>query len=197
MIQSVSAFPISDRWGAAFAPAARLANETSPAPSADGDAAGDTITLSSSARAASASGLEQLDEAAQKLVQQLKTRDRAVRAHEAAHLAAAGAYATSGPSYEYQRGPDGSNYAVGGEVQIDLSSVEGDPEATIRKMQIVRAAALAPADPSSQDRAVAAAASQKESQAAAELARQRIEDSRDGDASSGTSWLGQFFDVVA
>lgn len=105
-------------------------------------------------------------------VQKLKARDQEVRAHEQAHLAAAGPYATGGPSYTYQKGPDGQRYAIGGEVQIDTSPVEGDPEATLRKAQIVRAAALAPAKPSSQDRAVAASASQMEAQALAELQKQ-------------------------
>ena len=80
-----------------------------------------------------------------------------VRAHEQAHLASAGGYAVSGASFQYQRGPDGRRYAVGGEVQIDTSD-ESDPEKTIQKMNVVRAAALAPANPSSQDRSIAAKA---------------------------------------
>ena len=71
-----------------------------------------------------------LSEQELKQVQELKTRDREVRAHEAAHLAAAGSLAIGGASYSYQRGPDGVQYAVGGEVSIDTSAVEGDPEAT-------------------------------------------------------------------
>ena len=105
-------------------------------------------------------------------VAELKTRDQEVRAHEQAHIAAAGAYATGGPSFSYQKGPDGQRYAVGGEVGIDTSPVSGDPEATIQKAQQIRAAALAPASPSSQDQQVAAAATQMESQARAELSKQ-------------------------
>jgi len=56
-------------------------------------------------------------------------------------------------------------YAVGGEVSIDTTPVKGDPQATVAKMETIKAAALAPADPSGQDRAVAAEASQEESQA--------------------------------
>ncbi len=103
----------------------------------------------------------------QKQVQKLKARDQEVRAHEAAHLAAAGGLATSGATFGYQTGPDGQRYAVEGEVHIDVSPAS-TPEATIRKMDQVKKAALAPANPSSADQAVAAAASQKEAQARVE-----------------------------
>lgn len=102
-------------------------------------------------------------------IKELKARDTEVRIHEQAHAAVGGQYAGS-PSYEYQRGPDGTNYAVGGEVQIDVAEIEGDPQATIEKMQTVRAAALAPAEPSGADRAIAADATQKLAAAQAELA---------------------------
>lgn len=89
------------------------------------------------------------------LVEQLEARDAEVRTHEMAHIAVGGQYITSGASFSYQRGPDGKSYAVGGEVSIDTSPVPGDPEATLKKMKRVRAAALAPAQPSSQDLKVA------------------------------------------
>lgn len=104
---------------------------------------------------------------------ELKATDAAVRAHEAAHLAAAGSYATSGPSYSYERGPDGRRYAVGGEVGIDTSPVRGDPEATIAKARQVERAALAPAEPSGQDLRIAAAARATAQQAQLELAQQQ------------------------
>lgn len=104
-----------------------------------------------------------------KELQELKARDREVRAHEMAHLAAAGGLATSGATFTYQRGPDGASYAIGGEVKIDTSS-GNNPEDTIRRAQIIRAAALAPAEPSGQDRAVAAKAAQMEAEARAEQA---------------------------
>lgn len=106
----------------------------------------------------------------QREIERLKARDREVRAHEAAHLAAAGGHATSGAKFEYERGPDGVNYAVGGEVSIDTSAVAGDPQATLQKAQQVQRAALAPADPSGQDRQVAAQAAAMAAQARAELA---------------------------
>jgi hypothetical protein len=101
----------------------------------------------------------------------LKKRDQEVRAHEQAHLAAAGGYATGGASYSFQTGPDGRQYAVGGSVSLDASPVSGDPEATIQKAQTLRRAALAPAKPSAQDRAVAAQASSAEAQARTEQAQ--------------------------
>tara|TARA_B100001059_G_C17837735_1_gene589453 strand:- start:917 stop:1612 length:696 start_codon:yes stop_codon:yes gene_type:complete len=111
-------------------------------------------------------------QAAQEL-QELKQRDQEVRVHEQAHAAAGGRYAGA-PSYEYERGSDGKSYAVAGEVQIDVSVVEGDPQATIDKMAIVKRAALAPAEPSSADRSIASEATQKASAARAELAQQQL-----------------------
>lgn len=102
------------------------------------------------------------------LLRELQKADQAVKAHEMAHLAAAGGYAKGGASFSYQRGPDGQNYAVGGEVQVDTGK-EATPEATIQKMQIVRQAALAPIDPSPQDQRVAAHATLQLSEAFKEL----------------------------
>ncbi|HEX9010202.1 MAG TPA: putative metalloprotease CJM1_0395 family protein [Holophagaceae bacterium] len=116
----------------------------------------------------------------------LKARDQRVRAHEAAHLTAAGGLARGGASYTYERGPDGNAYAVGGEVSIDTSPVPGNPAATLAKAQRIQAAALAPADPSSQDRSVAAAAAAMATQAQRDL--QRVQS---GKAS------GRSLDVVA
>lgn len=123
-----------------------------------------------SGKAAKAVG-EPLSDAEMEEVQTLKQRDREVRTHEMAHAAAAGGLAIGGPSYQYTTGPDGKRYATSGEVQIDTSVVKGDPDATVRKMQRVRAAALAPARPSAQDRRVAADASAKGLAARAEAAR--------------------------
>lgn len=103
------------------------------------------------------------------MIEQLSARDQEVRAHERAHQAVAGPYAGSA-SYSYQSGPDGKRYAIGGEVPIDVSPIPGDPRATIAKMQTVKAAAMAPAEPSSQDRRVAASASQAMMDAQQQLA---------------------------
>ena len=108
-------------------------------------------------------------------IAKLRERDHQVRAHEQAHVAAAGGLAKGGATFSFQRGPDGKQYAVGGEVSIDTSPVSGNPEATIRKAKQIRAAALAPADPSAQDRAVAASANTLEAQARQELQEQEQE----------------------
>jgi len=118
---------------------------------------------------------QSLDEAELKKVAELKQRDMEVRAHEAAHLAAAGKHATGGASFEYQRGPDGKSYAVAGEVGIDTSPVPNDPEATLRKAQQIQTAAHAPAHPSAQDRQVAAQAAVMAAEARAEISQQKFE----------------------
>ncbi|NNE43760.1 MAG: hypothetical protein HKN12_06110 [Gemmatimonadetes bacterium] len=105
-------------------------------------------------------------------VQELRARDAEVRAHENAHASAGGGLAGA-PSYEFQQGPDGRQYAVGGEVPIQVK--EGaTPEETLRIANQVRAAALAPANPSSADMAVAASASSLEMKARAEQSEQRM-----------------------
>jgi hypothetical protein len=134
------------------------------------DTARASEAASSSAGPQSTDG-DPLTEGEQKQVAELKKRDREVRQHEQAHQAVGGQYA-SAPSYDYQQGPDGKRYVVGGEVQIDASPVPGDPAATIEKMRVVKAAALAPAEPSAQDRKVAAAADATAQQARAEQAAQ-------------------------
>ncbi|OCA59646.1 hypothetical protein A9R10_19420 [Aeromonas piscicola] len=97
-------------------------------------------------------------------VKELADRDQEVRTHEQAHQSTGGQYAGS-PTYEFAMGPDGKRYATGGGVSIDIGTIPGDPRATIAKMQQVRAAALAPADPSAQDLSVARSAAAKEAHA--------------------------------
>ncbi len=110
-----------------------------------------------------------LTDAEQQQVRELANRDRQVRAHETAHSNTAGRYAQGSASYAYERGPDGRLYAIGGEVKIDTAPISGDPQATIEKARVIRAAALAPVQPSSQDRVVANQATQMATQARAEL----------------------------
>lgn len=108
------------------------------------------------------------------LIERLAARDREVRAHEEAHARVGGPHAGE-PKYDYQAGPDGRRYAVGGSVAIDVTPVQGDPEATVAKMEIVKAAALAPAEPSPEDRSIAARAESIRLQALAEIALARRE----------------------
>ncbi len=129
-------------------------------------------TSYATAQAGSRAPATELSAEALAQLQKLKARDTEVRQHEQAHLAAAGGLALSGASYTYQRGPDGVNYAVGGEVQIDTSP-GATPEETLAKARTISAAALAPADPSGADRAVAAQAQQLAAQARAELSAQQ------------------------
>ena len=105
-------------------------------------------------------------------MQKLAVRDAEVRTHEQAHKSVGGRYAGA-ISYDFQSGPDGKRYAVGGEVSIDTSDVAGDPAATIRKMRAIRSAASAPAEPSAQDRSVAAQAARAEAEAHIELREQQ------------------------
>jgi hypothetical protein len=132
-------------------------------------------------------GREQQQQQQQDLdvIRELTLRDDEVRAHEQAHSAVGGQYAGSA-DFIYQRGPDGVNYAVGGEVSIDVGVIAGDPQATLEKMLLVQRAALAPAEPSSQDRQVAALASQQANQARADI----IRDSQVGSSSSRESEQG-------
>lgn len=123
----------------------------------------------SSSNAKSVSGKELTDEE-QKKVREMKARDQEVLVHEQAHKSAGGAYAQS-PVYETEKGPDGKEYRTEGHVDISVSE-EDTPEKTIAKMQKVYAAALAPAEPSSADRSVAASAKQKEAAARAEMAKE-------------------------
>lgn len=127
----------------------------------------DTFVLSKQAETLSAEDL--------RLIQKLAQRDRQVRAHEAAHLGAAGPYARSGANFAFQRGPNGVSYAIGGEVSLDTST-PSDPQAALSKAETIRRAALAPIDPSSQDRIVAGQAVQMAVQARAAIASERTEE---------------------
>ena len=111
----------------------------------------------------------------QQVVAELERTDAEIKRHEQAHASAGGPYAGA-PSYDYTRGPNGRLYAVGGDVQIDAAPVPGNPEATIQKMQIVRRAALAPANPSPQDQRVAAIAQQRITEARREQSELELEE---------------------
>ena len=128
---------------------------------------------------------EELTEEEQAEVEDMKDRDAEVRTHENAHKSAGGQYAAA-PSYTYETGPDGKRYITDGEVSIDIGE-ESDPQDTITKMQVVKRAALAPAQPSAQDRQVYAEASQKEAQARQELNEQKQEEAQGGSESKGQS----------
>ncbi len=119
-------------------------------------------------------GNPELTSAENRQIQKLITRDRQVRTHEQAHLSAAGGLAKGAANFQYAKGPDGKMYATGGDVSIDSSRVAGDPEATLRKASKIRAAALAPAQPSAQDVAVAGKAGSMAAEARAEISAEAL-----------------------
>jgi hypothetical protein len=109
-----------------------------------------------------------------KVVQQLASRDREVRAHEQTHAAIGGNFAGA-PTYDFTSGPDGQMYATSGKVSIDTSAVENDPRATLEKAQVIIRAALSVSDPSTADRQIAAEAKS--------LALKALSELREGDSS--------------
>ena len=149
----------------------------------------------------SAGHTEDLEE--KQTIERLRARDREVRAHEAAHKASAGSFAKGGATFEYQTGPDGKRYAVGGEVSIDTSKIANNPEATIRKAQTIRRAATAPAQPSAQDRSVAVQASKMEAEARQELSKQNSNspinkiDQKFNSLSDTSGTTGEFLDIFS
>jgi len=129
-------------------------------------------------------------------IQELKSRDHVVRAHEAAHVAAGAGIVRGGANFSFQRGPDGIQYAVGGEVKIDVSKVSGDPQATLEKAEKIRAAALAPAQPSTQDRNVAAKAAQMSIEARAEISQQIDSENNETKATTVSSFIEEQADEL-
>ncbi|MDN4502982.1 putative metalloprotease CJM1_0395 family protein [Alteromonadaceae bacterium BrNp21-10] len=117
---------------------------------------------------------QQRQQAEHQEVSDLKERDVEVRNHEQSHSHVGGKHAGA-PSYEFEVGPDGNRYAVSGEVSIDISEAS-TPEETLNKMQQVKAAALAPNEPSAQDLRVASEATQVANRARAEIAQENSAD---------------------
>ncbi|MBQ8692272.1 MAG: hypothetical protein IJ520_03915 [Synergistaceae bacterium] len=127
-------------------------------------------------------GNKDLSESEEKVIQELKDAEREVIAHEAAHQAAAGAFG-GGVSYTYTKGPDGKSYITGGEVPIQMRT-GSTPEETLRNMQQVQRAASAPADPSGQDRKVAARAAAMAAEARQQISRENANNSNNKDGRS-------------
>lgn len=88
---------------------------------------------------------------------QLKQTEQEVIAHENAHKSA-GAGVTGAVTYTHTTGPDDQRSINGGEVAIQMPATNGESDETIVLLERVRQAALAPAEPSSQDLRVAASA---------------------------------------
>ncbi len=132
---------------------------------------------------------QELTEEEQQKVKEMKERDEEVRVHENAHKSAGGQYAAA-PTYTYETGPDGKRYITDGEVSIDIGE-EKDPQATIEKMQVVKRAAMAPAEPSGQDRKVYQEANQKEAAARQELAEDKKEEAKEKQEKAKEALNGQ------
>lgn len=107
-------------------------------------------------------------------VRQLQMTEQEVIKHEQAHKSVGGSL--TGPvSYTYTEDPDDQRYINGGEVSINAK--EGStPEETLKILERVRAAALAPADPSPQDLRVAASASSQIQQVRSEISAVNYEE---------------------
>jgi len=158
-----------------FATPNRQSSDATPSERGRSGEPGNTKERTRSAeQSAGERGPLELTEAEQAQVRELQQRDREVRAHELAHVAAGGPYVTRPATYQYQTGPDGRRYAVGGEVTID-TSVPSDPREALAKAQIIERAALAPVEPSQQDYRVAAKARQMAADARREIAAERLE----------------------
>ncbi len=114
-----------------------------------------------SRRESAGQGVAELTPEEQRLVEELRRTDQEVRAHEQAHAAAGG----NNVRYDYETGPDGKRYAVGGTTDIQVASVSDDPASQMAMARKLRAAAMAPADPSGQDLSVAAKAARIEADA--------------------------------
>ena len=119
-------------------------------------------------------------------VAKLKATDAEVKVHENAHKAAAGGLRTSAPNYEYETGPDGKKYAVAGDVNISYPN-SSDPEENLKNAQQLKAAALAPAEPSSQDRKVAMKAEREIAKARQEIQEKRQKTEKEVDENTNTS----------
>ncbi len=132
---------------------------------------------------------------AQTQVRELQQRDREVRAHEQAHVAAAGQYVRGGINYTYTKGPDNKQYATGGNVSLDTSPIAGDPEATEEKARILRSAALAPGNPSAQDQSVAAQASTMEAEARTEQIQEKTENQSKNPSVEQNNFAANFANV--
>ena len=126
---------------------------------------------------------EELTQQEKQEVSELKMTDSEVRAHENAHKAAAAGLTTSAPNYEYETGPDGKKYAVAGDVNVSYKHSD-DPEVNLRNAQQLKASALAPADPSSQDRKVAAQADREIAQARQDILEEQRQMSEEEEESS-------------
>jgi len=87
-----------------------------------------------------------------RVLAKFKNKDAEIRLHEQAHASIGPT--TSPISYNYQQGPDGKMYAVGGNVRLD-TSMPDDPKAAAFKLDMLQKAASGPTHMSNADGAIA------------------------------------------
>jgi len=166
------------------------ASDTSEDNTSNRSQAEDARAARETIRSANEEGPDGLTDPERQQVRELQRTDAEVRRHEQAHAAVGGPYAGA-PRYQFATGPDGKQYAVSGQVSIDASSIPGNPQATIQKLRIVQRAALAPSEPSGQDRQVAATAQRGIIEARQQLAQERAEERAEAAAESGQEVIGE------
>jgi hypothetical protein len=91
----------------------------------------------------------------QRVLDKFKKADADIRSHEQAHATIG--HTTSPISYNYQQGPDGKMYAVGGHVRLDVSLPE-DPKAAMHKLDQIQKASTSVSEPSGADMSIATSA---------------------------------------
>ncbi|MDC0932407.1 putative metalloprotease CJM1_0395 family protein [Arcobacteraceae bacterium] len=87
-----------------------------------------------------------------RVLEKFRNKDSEIRTHEQAHASIG--HTTSPISYNYQEGPDGKMYAVGGSVRLD-TSIPDEPTAAAFKLEMIQKAALGVTNLSSADGAIA------------------------------------------
>jgi uncharacterized protein involved in copper resistance len=88
----------------------------------------------------------------QRVLSKFEARDQQIRMHEQSH--ASNAATSTAIQYNYQTGPDGKIYAVGGSVRYD-TSIPKDPASAEVKLQQLQKAASSPDELSAADLQIA------------------------------------------
>jgi len=91
----------------------------------------------------------------ERVLEKFKSRDAEVKSHEQVHASIG--QTTTPISYNYQQGPDGKMYAVGGSVRLD-TSMPDDPKAAAFKLDMLQRAASGPSGMSGSDANIASQA---------------------------------------
>ena len=91
----------------------------------------------------------------ERVLEKFKSGDANIKAHEQSHASQVG---TTAPiQYNYQMGPDGKMYAVGGSVRLDTSMPQ-DPKQAQLKLDQLKKSASSSSDMSSADSSIAISA---------------------------------------